>query len=189
MADSGNWRSLQAVINRQFPAARITSTYRAGSQGSNGADYHSSGDAVDIAPPNMVIFEWLLANYGDSEEIIYTPAGTRQIKNGQPHKYSAGVAVGHYSHIHWARKNGAGAVKPGAVVPNATGANVVTDAIGAATGVSTFLTFLTAPGLWARVGVAIAGLLLVLLGFARLTGQAVAPIVKGAIGASRSASK
>ncbi len=182
MADSGNWRSLQAIINKQFPAARITSAYRPGSMGTSGLDYHSSGDAVDIAPPNMVIFEWLLANYGDSEEIIYTPAGERQIKNGKPHKYSASVAVGHYSHIHWARKNGAGA--PSGGTPNAVGANVVTDTVGAVTGVSTLVTFLTSPGLWARVGVAIGGLLLILLAFARLTGQAVSSVLKGATSAS-----
>jgi hypothetical protein len=172
MPDSGRHRALTALLKARFPNARVSSTYRPGVKG-----YHGSGDAIDIGSESMEIFNWLVATYPQSQEIIYTPGGARQIKDGKPHVYSAGVAIGHYDHIHWAW-TGVGTAFPGTAIPVG---NPVTDAVGAVTGVSSFVSFFTTPGLWARVGVALGGLLLILLGFARLTRQALSPMVKGAI--------
>lgn len=167
MPDSGQWRVLSKIVTDKFPNARISSTYRPGSLGSNGgADYHSKGDAVDIRSPNMEIFNWLVAAYPGSAEIIYTPGGDRQIKDGKPHRYSAGVAVGHFDHIHWAMPAGtSNAVNASAPTTGGIGSVVSTF-----TGITDFLSFVTDPGLWMRVAAAIGGAFLLLIGAIRLTG-------------------
>lgn len=164
MADEGGWKWQRDVIKKQFPDVTVSSGYRPGSTGSGGKpDYHSRGLAVDIAPPRMEIFNWLVGNYPNAAEIIYTPAGDRQIKNGQPHRYSAGVAAGHYDHIHWAMDGQVPAT--GAVASGGDGSG---STLG---GLSSSLSFFTNTGIWARLAVAIAAVGLILLGIARLTGQ------------------
>jgi len=156
MADSGRWREMKKQMETQFPEARVTSTYRPGSQGSSGPDYHSTGDAIDTHGPDlMAIFNWVAANFPQTAEIIYTPAGNRQIKNGQPHLYSPDVAQGHYDHVHWA--NPAGTPATGASGGGGFG------------GVSAFAGFLSNKSMWARVGVAVAAVVIGLVALARLT--------------------
>jgi predicted transcriptional regulator len=83
--------------------------------------YHAVGRAVDMTP-SMAIFNWIRSRYGSTtRELIYTPAGAAQIKDGRPHIYSPIVAKGHYSHVHWAYDQG-GMIPPGlSQVYNGTG--------------------------------------------------------------------
>jgi hypothetical protein len=61
----------------------------------------------------MTIFNWLAQNYPNSRELIYSPAGGRQIWNGQPHYYSEPTRSDHFDHIHWAMRNGGAVVGQG----------------------------------------------------------------------------
>lgn len=105
LPEAAGYQKMEAALHKAFPKARITSRFRPGAITSSGnRSYHSMGRALDIEP-NKAIFEWLVANYGDSREIIFTPMGARQIKNGKPHNgaYRGRVAADHTDHIHWAR--------------------------------------------------------------------------------------
>lgn len=75
--------------------------------------YHYQGRAVDLSPPSMKAFNWILSTYGKNiKELIYGPAGGRSIKNGQPHRYSNALLSQHYNHVHWAMDD-ATTVQPG----------------------------------------------------------------------------
>ena len=101
-ADSGVWRGLWAIVKSAFPNAIKTSDYRPGSRTVSGnSSYHSRGMAVDVSP-SMGIFNYLHDNYGGSNEIIYSPANGRQIKNGSHYMYRGGVRAQHFNHVHWA---------------------------------------------------------------------------------------
>lgn len=101
-ADSGVWRGLWAIVKSAFPNAIKTSDYRPGSRTVSGnSSYHSRGMAVDVSP-SMGIFNYLHDNYGGSNEIIYSPANGRQIKNGRNYMYTGGVRAQHFNHVHWA---------------------------------------------------------------------------------------
>lgn len=64
------------------------------------------GRAIDVSP-SMAIFNWLRTVFGKtSKEIIYSPAGNRQIKNGRDHYYTGAVRAMHYNHVHWAYDQG-----------------------------------------------------------------------------------
>ena len=109
-ADSGVWRGLWAIVKDKFPTARLTSAYRPGSNTASGnRSHHARGNAVDLAGPRSMdtktmgrIFEFLRGNYGNSNEIIYSPANGRQIKNGRNYMYQGAVRRMHYNHVHWA---------------------------------------------------------------------------------------
>jgi hypothetical protein len=116
------WQRQWAIVKGQFPNAVLTSSYRPGAITSSGnPSYHSMGRAIDITP-DMAIFNWLRENFGaTSKELIYTPAGARQIKDGRPYTYSGQVAQDHFNHIHWAYDQG-GYLPPGySTVFNGTG--------------------------------------------------------------------
>lgn len=118
------WQRMMAVLRQQFPGLSLISGYRPGAITSTGnKSYHGSGRAVDI-PPRMDVFNWISQNYGKStKELIFTPAGGRQIKNGNPHTFTGGtIQQDHYDHVHWAYDNG-GQIKPNTPFINKTGAN------------------------------------------------------------------
>ena len=100
-ADSGVWRNLWAMTKEQFPNARLTSSYRPGSiTASNNLSHHARGNAIDVSP-SMDIFNWWRNNYGANlAELIYSPAGGKQIKNGQNYTYTGAVKAMHYNHVH-----------------------------------------------------------------------------------------
>jgi tape measure domain-containing protein len=116
------WNNLWGIIKEKFPWARLTSAYRGGSRTVSGnASYHSQGKAVDLAgrgsmnmPDMMKIFNFIHDNYGQSSELIHTPAGGRQIKNGSHYKYGGAVARQHYNHVHWANRTKFGGPTAGA---------------------------------------------------------------------------
>jgi hypothetical protein len=107
------YQKMVDVLRQQFPGIVITSTYRPGSITASGnQSYHALGRAVDMAP-DMAYFNWIHANYGKtSKELIYSPAGNRQIKNGQSFVYGEPVRSMHYNHVHWAYDRG-GILPPG----------------------------------------------------------------------------
>lgn len=118
-ADAGVWRGLWGIIKSKFPSATLNSAYRGGATTVSGnKSYHSRGMAVDLGGPLNKIFDFLYNNYRNSSEIIYSPAGGRQIKNGQPYTYSGAVRKIHWNHVHWANRSvpgGAGSdMTPGA---------------------------------------------------------------------------
>lgn len=115
------WRNMLAAINRagfNFHPSLGQTTGGTHARGS----YHYQGRAVDLSPPSMKAFNWILSTYGKNiKELIYGPAGGRSIKNGNPHNYSRSLMNQHYNHIHWAMDNG-GVLPPKStsMVTNAT---------------------------------------------------------------------
>ena len=100
------YQAQMAALRAVFPYLQLTSGFREGAITATGnTSYHALGRAVDI-PPSMTVFNWIAANYPGSRELIYTPAGGRQIHNGSPHVYSGVTAANHYDHIHWAMRRG-----------------------------------------------------------------------------------
>lgn len=116
------WNNLWGIIKEKFPWARLTSAYRGGSQTASGnTSYHASGKAVDLAGRGsmnmgdmMKIFNFIHSNYGQSSELIHSPAEGRQIKNGRHHKYTGAVRRMHYNHVHWANNSKFGGPTAGA---------------------------------------------------------------------------
>ncbi len=166
--DNGGWRWQKEVINQNFKLNPVTSTFRSGSVAAGGGlDYHSQGYAVDIGGPNlMAVFNWLVQNYPQSQEIIYSPAGNRQIKNGQPHLYGEPTRSGHFTHVHWAYVSKS-AVAPGSggtAAPNATSVNAVGDTVSGISATGQLLAFIADPGTWKRVGLALGGIVLLFFG-------------------------
>lgn len=109
-AGGGIGMGYQAMANwvRQYlPGVAITSTYRPGAITASGnTSYHSMGRALDLAP-SMKTFDAIKKSYGASiRELIYSPAGNAQVKNGQQHYYGEPVRSGHFNHVHWAMKAG-----------------------------------------------------------------------------------
>lgn len=162
--DEGGWRWQIDVLRKQFPSIVLTSAFRNNSVTSSGeSSYHARGRAVDVTP-SIDIFNWIVGNFGtQSAEVIYSPAGNRQINNGKPHLYTGVTRAEHFSHVHWAI---IGPTQPGTSFASAgivTAGNPI-PGVDAAVGVANFLKFISDPGTWTRIGLGIAGL--VALGFA-----------------------
>lgn len=100
-------QAMMAILRSVFPGLPLLSGFRPGSRvASGGLSYHAFNRAVDI-PPIMAVANWIAATWGArTKELIHTPMGPRQIKNGQPHVYSGPVVAQHYDHIHWAVAGG-----------------------------------------------------------------------------------
>lgn len=113
-AIGGGWRSQWAAVHKAFPWAQLTSAYRPGSVTASGnRSYHSMGRAIDVSP-SMDIFRWIARNYGGrTKELIFSTAGTDQIKNGRKHWYGEPVRSMHWNHVHWAYDQGGMANGPG----------------------------------------------------------------------------
>lgn len=97
------WQALHAA----FPSAQMFSGFRLGAITSSGnTSYHALGRAIDVTP-SMDIFNWIKRRYGRNvAELIYTPAGRAQLKNGRSHLYTGQVAEDHNDHVHWAMDRG-----------------------------------------------------------------------------------
>lgn len=96
------WKNLWGIVKNQFPNAQLHSAYRPGAITASGnKSYHSRGMAIDVTP-SMKIFNWLHDHFGQSKELIFSPAGSRQIKNGHSHMYTGAVRRQHFNHVHWA---------------------------------------------------------------------------------------
>lgn len=82
-----------------------TSGARPGSITSSGnLSLHSSGAAADWSgtPTAMrAFFDDVRRLWGSAmDELIYSPAGSKQIKNGADHTYTGQVVEDHYDHVH-----------------------------------------------------------------------------------------
>jgi hypothetical protein len=105
-ANALGWQKQWSIIHNAFPKATLNSAYRPGAKTINGGvSYHSSGRAIDVTP-SMEIFNWIRQNYPNSRELIYSPAGGRQLQNGKNYFWGEPVRSQHWSHVHWAMKNG-----------------------------------------------------------------------------------
>ncbi|MDQ3573784.1 MAG: hypothetical protein M3404_02510 [Actinomycetota bacterium] len=103
----GAYQAMFAAARSVFPWLRLISGFRPGAITATGnRSYHAQGRAVDINP-DMRVFDWIRANYGGrTKELIFSPAGGRQIHNGRPHVYSGITRAMHWDHVHWAMRHG-----------------------------------------------------------------------------------
>ena len=115
------WEKQMQVLRAVFPGLPLNSGYRPGARTATGnPSMHGAGRAVDV-PPRMDVFNWIKANYPNSKELIFSPAGARQLYNGAPHVYGEPTKSMHYNHVHWGYDNG-GLLKPGTrITHNGTG--------------------------------------------------------------------
>lgn len=137
--------AMMAILRQRFPGLALISGLRPGAITATGnPSWHGKGRAVDI-PPRMDVFEFIRANYGaQALELIFSPAGGRQLYRGRPHMFSGITRAMHWDHIHWAMNQGGlvgrdgvpvldqgGILPPGtSTVSNFTGANEVVAAQG-----------------------------------------------------------
>lgn len=97
------WKAMWAVIQTQFPDARLMSGFRC-----TDTAYHCKGLAIDIAYPMTVagkarmmdVDRWIAKTYPGSVQLIHTPG--INLLNGLPHVYNAKDQSDHYDHVHWA---------------------------------------------------------------------------------------
>jgi hypothetical protein len=130
-----NQMAAAAIDVHRLMGAHVSSGLRPGSITSSGnRSYHGFGRAIDLIPPSMALFNYLVGRYGKfAREIIYSPAGGRQIWNGRQHMYTGDVRADHYDHVHLALAKGGlvprkydtgGVLPPGySLAFNGTGAN------------------------------------------------------------------
>ena len=116
------WQQLWDTVRRQFPTAELFSAFRPGAITATGnASLHSRGRAIDISPRSD-IFDWLASTYPGSGELIFSPAGGRQIYRGSPHYYGEPTRGDHWDHIHWGFFDSGGWLEPGLTMAyNGTG--------------------------------------------------------------------
>jgi hypothetical protein len=123
LSGPGGWRWQMAVLRKAFPGLQLISGFRPGAvtHATGRQSYHAVGRAVDV-PPRMDVFNWIRGNYGKrTRELIFSPAGGRQIHNGQPHMYTGVTRADHWNHVHWAYDQG-GMLPPGtSLATNNTG--------------------------------------------------------------------
>lgn len=95
--------------NRVIPGRySISSTFRKGAITSTGnASYHGKNRAVDFGGDLWTVFKAFRRVGRSLKELIFTPAGGDQIKNGSPHVYTGGtIQKDHYDHVHVALERG-----------------------------------------------------------------------------------
>lgn len=98
-------------LKAHFPQISVSSGIRTGRAGitvTGNKSWHNYGRAADIIPPSMQVFNYLEGKYGKRAlELIYTPAGNRQVRHGRPYLYrDSRIRAGHFSHVHLALANG-----------------------------------------------------------------------------------
>lgn len=100
------WEAQWEIIKNQFPWAHLFSSVRPGAITVNGnRSDHADGRAIDI-DPSMEIFDWIAQTFPDAKSLIFSPAGGRQIRNGQQMTYTGAVRDTHWDHVHWAMAQG-----------------------------------------------------------------------------------
>jgi hypothetical protein len=100
------WQAQWAAVKGMFPGANLHSAYRPGAVTAVGTpSFHGKGRAIDVSP-SMAIFNWLAKAFPNSSELIYSPAGGRQLYMGRQAMFGEPTRSDHYDHIHWAMKNG-----------------------------------------------------------------------------------
>ncbi|MEV8028442.1 tape measure protein [Cellulosimicrobium funkei] len=105
---------MSQIVRALVPGARITSGLRPGAITATGyPSMHGLGRAIDIAGPTpgdgaamMAIFNAIKAAFPNSTELIYSPAGLRQLYKGRPYLFPEPTRGMHYDHVHWAMRQG-----------------------------------------------------------------------------------
>nr|WP_237682551.1 tape measure protein [Microbacterium sp. B19(2022)] len=102
------WEAMWNIVRGSLPGAVMTSNFRPGAKTVNGGQsYHALGRAIDIVPASMATFNALAKLFPNASELIYTPAGSRQLQNGKPFAgWSEAVKRQHYNHVHLAMASG-----------------------------------------------------------------------------------
>lgn len=102
------WRAMWQIVQNAIPGVVKTSDYRPGAMTVNGGkSYHGSGRAIDLVPASMATFNQVARLFPNASELIYSPAGNRQLQNGKPFNgWSDAVRAQHYNHVHLAMANG-----------------------------------------------------------------------------------
>lgn len=102
------WEAMWNIIRSQVPGSVMTSNFRPGAKTVNGGQsYHALGRAIDIVPASMTTFNAIAKLFPNASELIYSPAGSRQLQNGRPFNgWSDAVRRQHYNHVHLAMANG-----------------------------------------------------------------------------------
>lgn len=109
----------------------VTSHVRPNATTSSGnVSLHATGQAKDYsgsASAMAKFFASVRAAFGSKlDELIYTPQGDRQIKNGQGFKFTGSVAADHYDHVHVGYTGKYGALAKGSASAQANNAGVLT---------------------------------------------------------------
>lgn len=100
------YQAMIAAIQAAMPGTRITSSYRPGAITAVGTkSFHGMGRAIDMAP-SMALFNYLSGAYPGAAELLYSPAGARQIIGGKRTNTSGVTNANHFDHVHWAMANG-----------------------------------------------------------------------------------
>ncbi|MEV8167335.1 tape measure protein [Microbacterium paraoxydans] len=102
------WEAMWGIVQNALPGAVMTSNFRPGARTVNGGQsYHALGRAIDIVPASMATFNAIAKLFPNASELIYTPAGNRQLQNGKPFAgWSEAVRRQHYNHVHLAMASG-----------------------------------------------------------------------------------
>lgn len=107
------WQQMFDIVRRRFPDVVLHSGFRPGAITATGnRSLHSRGRAIDISP-RMDIFNWLASSFPASGELIFSPAGGRQLYRGRPHTYGEPTRGDHWDHIHWGMFDRGGFLQPG----------------------------------------------------------------------------
>jgi len=105
-ANAMGWQAQWAIVKQAFPWATLNSSVRPGATTPGGGQsYHALGRAIDVTA-SMAIFDYLRTAFPNSRELIYSPAGGRQLQNGKNHLWGEPVKSMHYNHVHWAMAKG-----------------------------------------------------------------------------------
>lgn len=99
------WPAIWNLVKAKAPEANMTSNYRKGAttRGYGNLSYHARGQAVDIVSPDMMRTYNKLIGLLPWNEAIYTPAGGRQMRNGQFYRETNPITMmDHIDHIHLA---------------------------------------------------------------------------------------
>lgn len=115
------WQNMWAVLKNAFPGATLNSAFRPGAITAVGTpSFHGRGRAIDVTP-SMAIFNWLAKTFPNSSELIFSPAGRRQLYMGRQTMFGEPTRGDHWDHVHWAMANGgmfSGVYDQGGWIPN-----------------------------------------------------------------------
>lgn len=102
------WEAMWKVVQAGLPGVVLTSAARPGAVTANGGQsYHALGRAIDLIPASMATFNAVAKMFPNASELIFSPAGDKQLLNGKPFNgWSDAVRAQHYNHVHLAMANG-----------------------------------------------------------------------------------
>lgn len=102
------WEAMWRIVQAGLPGAVLTSAARPGAVTANGGQsYHALGRAIDLIPASMATFNAVAKMFPNASELIFSPAGDKQLLNGKPFNgWSDAVRAQHYNHVHLAMANG-----------------------------------------------------------------------------------